>query len=52
MGGCMAYKWELTGGVLTTIGILVSGIIHPIVLGPGVLYILYRVLNLKRTANN
>ena len=41
VGLSLAYKWPLLGGSLALIGVLVSGFIHPIVLRPGVLWIVY-----------
>jgi hypothetical protein len=52
VGLLIAYKWELVGGILTTVGIIVSGFIHPVVLGPGILYIIIGVLELKRPTEN
>lgn len=38
-GLSIAYKWELAGGIFVTLGILISGFIHPIIIPPGILYI-------------
>lgn len=36
-----ALKWELVGGVIATLGILISGFFHPLVMPPGILYIIH-----------
>ena len=45
VGLLIAYKWELIGGLLTTIGILISGFVHPLILAPGILFIICGVLH-------
>lgn len=49
VGLFLAYKWPLAGGIITTLGIFISGFIHPIIIPAGLLYILYGVLK-KRNA--
>ena len=47
-GLASAYKWPLAGGITATLGILVSGFIHPFIIPPGILYILYWFLKRKK----
>ena len=48
IGLSIAYKWELVGGILATLGLLISGFIHPLLLPPGILYIIYGVIMMKK----
>jgi len=41
LGLSIAYKWELLGGAIATLGIILSGFLHPLVIPPGILYIAY-----------
>jgi len=36
-GLSIAYKWELIGGTIATLGIILSGFLHPLVVPPGIL---------------
>ena len=49
IGLSIAYKWELLGGIIVTLGILISGFIHPLLLPPGILYIIYWFLNKNKS---
>ena len=44
LGLLLAYKWEGLGGLLTTVALIVSGFIHPLVMIPGLLYIVYYLM--------
>jgi len=48
IGLSIAYKWEAIGGSIVVLGLMVSGFLHPLVIPPGVLYILYWYL-MRRT---
>ena len=48
-GLSIAYKWELLGGIVVTLGLLISGFLHPLLLPPGILYIIYWFLNKNNT---
>ncbi|WP_242202075.1 DUF7670 domain-containing protein [Aestuariivivens insulae] len=48
IGLSIAYKWELIGGAIATLGLLISGFIHPLLLPPGILYITYWFLSKRR----
>lgn len=47
----MAYKWELVGGLLSSVCILASGFLHPLVYIPGLLYLLYVMLDRRLPRN-
>jgi len=41
LGLSIAFKWELVGGIIASLGILLSGFLHPLVIPPGILYIVH-----------
>ena len=45
----IAYKRPLIGGSIATLGILVSRFFHPLVMIPGILYILYGLILKRRS---
>ncbi len=47
VGLLLAYNRELIGGAIATAAVLISGFIHPVVLVPGLLYIVVGLLNNK-----
>jgi hypothetical protein len=47
LGLSLAFKKEHLGGAITTIGVVVSGFMHPLILMPGVLYMLSSITNQK-----
>lgn len=47
LGLSIAFKWELVGGIIASLGILLSGFIHPLVIPPGILYIVHWFLKKK-----
>ena len=47
-GLSISYKWELAGGIYLTVAIIVSGFIHPVILLPGVLYIVYGLMKRQK----
>ncbi len=40
LGLSIAYRRELTGGIIVTLGVLISGFLHPLILAPGLFYLL------------
>ena len=45
IGLLLAFRKELWGGIIATLAIVISGFWHPLVIPPGLLYILYWFLN-------
>ncbi|MFY0643476.1 MAG: hypothetical protein JXR19_03345 [Bacteroidia bacterium] len=46
-GLLIAYKWELFGGVIATAAIIISGFYHPVVMIPGILFIVLWLISHK-----
>ena len=47
----IAYKRPLLGGSIATLGILISRFFHPLVMIPGILYIIYGLLLRRRSGS-
>ena len=47
LGLLLAYKWEGIGGLIALLAVLVSGFVHPIVITPGILYLVYALLRYR-----
>jgi len=48
VGLALAYRWELIGGIIALISVFVSGFLHPVIIPPPLLYIIYWIIIKKK----